>query len=589
MISNATGVAPTTAGDPPVLQVDGISKSFGDNLVLRGVGLQIRRGEIYGLMGANGAGKSTLIKILCGAEQPDGGTIAVNGSPTTFADPLAAVRRGVGTVHQNPNDGVILDMTVAENLALDRLNSGSSSPWFSRRRTERDARDVAATLGLQLSRSAMRAPVRELGVSERQLLVLARALSRQPEILILDEPTSALSTEETGRLFELLRQLVQDGATLLYVSHKLSEFDALCDRVGVLRDGAMQGEFLRGQSGPATDLDSSLLTKRPAVQNQGFDWGQVLQALFDRTPAEMARTENVGSESVLQLSGMQVFPGSPPLDLELRSGEVTVLLGLLGSGKSELLEAVFGARPSHGGSATLDGAPFAPGHPTEAIDAGVYLVPESRHEQAIVPGWSIERQLSLPFTRTFSRGTLMNTRAERTAARRSISTLGVVTTSSSAPIETLSGGNQQKVVVGRWLLGRPKVLLLDEPFRGVDINARHDIGTTITALTETAAVLVATSDLDEALEVADRIVVLRQGMIVADVRLSAAHRSELIAAMSPVSSTLLADDQQVGVEAVGALTHDPLDDLLEHPAAPHTSPAPLPQRSTTEHSNEESS
>lgn len=163
MISSATEVAPTAAGDPPVLQVDGISKSFGDNLVLRGVGLQIRRGEIYGLMGANGAGKSTLIKILCGAEQPDGGTIAVNGSPTTFTDPLAAVRRGVGTVHQNPNDGVILDMTVAENLALDRLNSGSSSPWFSRRRTERDAREVAATLGLQLSRSAMRAPVRELG------------------------------------------------------------------------------------------------------------------------------------------------------------------------------------------------------------------------------------------------------------------------------------------------------------------------------------------------------------------------------------------------------------------------------------------
>ena len=590
MISSATEVAPTSAGDPPVLQVDGISKSFGDNLVLRGVGLQIRRGEIYGLMGANGAGKSTLIKILCGAEQPDGGTIAVNGSPTTFADPLAAVRRGVGTVHQNPNDGVILDMTVAENLALDRLNSGSSSPWFSRRRTERDARDVAATLGLQLSRSAMRAPVRELGVSERQLLVLARALSRQPEILILDEPTSALSTEETGRLFELLRHLVTGGATLLYVSHKLSEFDALCDRVGVLRDGAMQGEFLRGQTGPATAVDGDLLTKRPTAKtSQGFDWGQVLQALFDRTPAEMARTENVGGESVLQLDNMRVFPDSPPLDLELRSGEVTVLLGLLGSGKSELLEAVFGARPSHGGSATLDGASFAPCHPADAVDAGVYLVPESRHEQAIIPGWSIERQLSLPFTRTFSRGTVMNTRAERTAARRSISTLGVVTTSGSAPIETLSGGNQQKVVVGRWLLGTPRVLLLDEPFRGVDINARHDIGATITDLTGTAAVLVATSDLDEALEVADRIVVLRQGTIVADVRLSAAHRSELIAAMSPVSSTLLADDEHVGVEAVGALTHDPLDDLLEHPAAPHTSPAPVPQHSTTEHSNEESS
>ena len=292
-----------------VLAVDGISKSYADNLVLRGVGLSVQRGEIYGLMGANGAGKSTLIKILSGAEQPDSGSIEVGGQRVTFADPLAAVRRGVGTVHQNPNDGVVLDLTVAENLALDRLNSRSSSIWFSLRRAERDAAEVADALGLQLSRAVMRAPVRQLGVSERQLLVLARALSRKPEILILDEPTSALSTEETGRLFALLRELVGGGATLLYVSHKLSEFDALCDRVGVLRDGAMQGEFRR--TAPPAGGPASTAGTAAADQPTGFDWSEVLQALFDRTPAEMRHTESHGTDVVLELAGLRVFDDSP--------------------------------------------------------------------------------------------------------------------------------------------------------------------------------------------------------------------------------------------------------------------------------------
>ncbi|MET3804165.1 simple sugar transport system ATP-binding protein [Nakamurella sp. UYEF19] len=511
----------------PVLEVDGISKSFGDNLVLRGVGLHIRPGEIYGLMGANGAGKSTLIKILCGAERPDSGVIRVNGTPVEFADPLAAVRRGVGTVHQNPNDGVVLDLTVAENLALDRLNSRLSSIWFSLRRAERDAAEVADALGLQLSRSVMRAPVRELGVSERQLLVLARALSRHPEILILDEPTSALSTEETGRLFALLRGQVAAGTTLLYVSHKLAEFDALCDRVGVLRDGAMQGEFVQSRA-----------TADGAAGAAGFDWTKVLQALFDRSPAEMRHTEQIGGDGVLELAGLQIFPDSVPINLSVRRGEVTVLLGLLGSGKSELLESIFGARPALGGTATLLGRPFAPGHPARATANGVYLVPESRHEQAIIPGWAIDRQLTLPFTKEFSNATLMSGRRERTAGRSTIERLGVVASSPQVPIETLSGGNQQKVVVGRWLLGTPTLLMLDEPFRGVDINARHDIGDTIRKITDSAAVVVATSDLDEALEVADRIVVLRHGGVADDVRLAEADRDDLIAAMSARSSTL---------------------------------------------------
>ena len=500
------------AGDP-VLQIEGITKSFGENTVLRGVSFGVEAGGIYGLMGANGAGKSTLIKILSGAYAPDGGEIRIGGAAVTFPDPTAAHRLGVGTVHQNPNDGVVLDMTVAENLALDRLAQPGGPVGFSHRRIERHAREVADQLGMRLSRQVLRSPVRRLGVSERQLLVLARALARRPEILILDEPTSALSAEETDRLFDLVSSLVRDGMTVLFVSHKLAEFDRLCRHVGVLRDGAMRGEFFRDGE-------------------RRFDWPRVLTALFDRSPSDMRRTGLPGGRPVLRLRGVQVFPDAAPFDLDLHDGQVTVLLGLLGSGKTELLEWVFGARGLPAGERELSGDPFAPTHPADAVARGVYLLAESRHEQAIIPGWPVSAQMTLPFLRRFSRATLVSGPAERRAAGAMMSDIGVVARGPSSPIQDLSGGNQQKVMIGRWLLGSPRVLLLDEPFRGVDINARHDIGATVRALTDTAAVLVATSDLDEALEVGDRIVVLNHGRSAADLPLADATRERLIDAMS---------------------------------------------------------
>ncbi|HEX8520179.1 MAG TPA: sugar ABC transporter ATP-binding protein [Pseudonocardia sp.] len=499
--------------DDPVLRIEGITKSFGENRVLRGVSFGVAEGGIYGLMGANGAGKSTLIKILSGAYAPDGGEIRLRGRAVEFPDPTAAHRLGVGTVHQNPNDGVVLDMTVAENLALDRLAAPGGPVGFSHRRIERHARDVADQLGMRLDRQVLRSPVRRLGVSERQLLVLARALARRPEILILDEPTSALSADETDRLFDLVTALVADGMTVLFVSHKLAEFDRLCRHVGVLRDGAMRGEFFRDGDRP-------------------FDWPRVLTALFDRSPAEMRHAGAAGGRTVLRLRGVRVFPDAPPFDLDLHDGQVTVLLGLLGSGKTELLEWVFGARAAPGGERELDGAPFAPSHPADAVARGVYLLAESRHEQAIVPGWPVSAQMTLPFLRRFSSATLMRAPAERRAAAAMMTDIGVVARGPDSPIQTLSGGNQQKVMIGRWLLGSPRVLLLDEPFRGVDINARHDIGATVRRLTDSAAVLVATSDLDEALEVGDRIVVLNHGRPTADLPLAQVTRDRLIEAMS---------------------------------------------------------
>ncbi|KRV51293.1 hypothetical protein AQ490_00530 [Wenjunlia vitaminophila] len=507
-------------GEETVLQVRDISKSYGPNQVLRGVSFGVEKGTIYGLMGANGAGKSTLIKVLSGAEAPDSGEIRRGGEVVVFPDPLAAQRMGVGTVHQNPNDGVILDMTVAENLALDWLSDTHSPLGFNRKRVEAQAVKVAETLGMRPDRRMLRSPVRELGVSERQLLVLARALSRKPDILILDEPTSALSREEAARLFDMVRALAADGVTVLFVTHKLAEIDQLCDRVGVLRDGVMLDEF----------------TPEPG---KGFDWSAVLTVLFDRTPAEMQREGLPGGNVVLSADGVQLFDDTPPFGLDVRQGQVTVVLGLLGSGKTELLEWLFGAESVIAGNRTLDGRAFAPSHPADAIKRGVYLLPESRHEQAIIPGWSISSQMTLPFAGAYTSGGLMQAGRERRAAEAVMRDIGVVASGPSAPIETLSGGNQQKVVIGRWLLGDPRVLLLDEPFRGVDINARHDIGSTVRKLASSAAVLVATSDLDEALEVGDRIVVLNRGRITADMSLGEASRDRLIDAMSARPSHLL--------------------------------------------------
>lgn len=497
----------------PVLRIRDIVKSFGSNQVLRGVGLSIDRGRIYGLMGANGAGKSTLIKILSGAEQPDGGAIEVNGRPVSFPDPLAAQHLGVGTVHQNPNDGVILDMSVAENLALDRLTGGRSGLIFTRRRAEAQAIAVADTLGLNLSRRMLRSPVGTLGVSDRQLLVLARALSRKPEILILDEPTSALSREETDRFFALVRSLSNAGMTVLFVTHKLAEFDKMCHHVGALRDGAMQGEFYRGE-------------------DTGFDWPRVLTVLFDRSPSELNRIGSPPGRPTLSLRGVRLLPDSRSFDLDIHDGQVTVLLGLLGSGKTELLEWMFGARTAESGQRELDGSQFDPAFPGAALKRGVYLVPESRHEQALLPGWPISAQMTLPFLKSFSSVSLMRTAAERRATRTMMSEIGVVAAGPTSLIATLSGGNQQKVVIGRWLMGTPRVLLLDEPFRGVDINARHDIGSTVRNLTSNTAVLAATSDLDEALEVGDRFVVFNHGTVVADLSLAEVTRERLISAMS---------------------------------------------------------
>ncbi|WP_033283715.1 sugar ABC transporter ATP-binding protein [Streptomyces sp. NRRL F-525] len=506
-----TGVE-AAAGDAAVSLRD-VSMAFGGKTVLASVSLDIAPGSVVALLGANGAGKSTLIKILSGVHTDHGGEVRVAGEPAALQSPSAARQLGIQTVHQRIGEGIVPGLTVAENLVFEELAQKRGNPFLNGRRMLARAREIQAALELGWSDAVLRRDVTELGISDRQLLILARALATRPRLLILDEPTSALSAAEAERLFALVEKMRDDGIAVLYVSHRLGEIDALADRLVVLRDGGLTDD-----------------------QVKPFDWDSALRAMLAQAhEATSARPQRSGEHGdvVLALHSVHLFEGRAPLDLDLRAGEVTGVVGLLGAGKTELARGLFGAEPFPTGKVELDGKRYAPRRPSDAIRAGVHLVPEDRHADALVPGWSVAQNISLPFLKSLSRGGLVNTGREDALGRETIDALGVVARDEHSTVEELSGGNQQKVVVGRWLAETPRVLILDEPFRGVDIGARRDIGRRARALAaEGAAVLVLSADVDEVLEIADRVVVLAAGEVHLDAYGEDAERDRVIQTIS---------------------------------------------------------
>ncbi|WP_030927133.1 sugar ABC transporter ATP-binding protein [Streptomyces sp. NRRL S-646] len=497
----------------PAVSLREVGMAFGGKTVLASVSLDIAPGSVVALLGANGAGKSTLIKILSGVHTDHAGEVRVAGEPAELQSPLAARQLGIQTVHQRIGEGIVPGLSVAENLVFEELARSRGNPFLNGRRVLARAREIQATLGLGWSDSVLKGDVTRLGISDRQLLILARALVTRPRLLILDEPTSALSAAEADRLFGLVAKMREDGIAVLYVSHRLGEIDALVDRLVVLRDGRLTED-----------------------QARPFDWDAALRAMLvqaqEATTARPVRRGAVG-EVVLALRGVRLFDGRAPLDLDVRGGEVTGVVGLLGAGKTELARGLFGAEPFTQGTVELDGTRYAARRPSDAIRAGVHLVPEDRHADALVPGWSVAQNISLPFLKSLSPGGLVNRSREDALGRDTIDALGVVTRDEHSTVEELSGGNQQKVVVGRWLAKTPRVLILDEPFRGVDIGARRDIGRRARALAaEGAAVLVLSADVDEILEIADRVVVLAAGEVHLDAYGEDAERDRVIEAIA---------------------------------------------------------
>ena len=470
----------------PRLVVEGARKSFGGAEVLRGVDLALRAGEVVALMGANGAGKSTLVKILAGAHPATAGTMRLDGEPYRPASPSEALRRGVVVVHQAIDDNVVLAMDVLENLLIDRLCRGGS-PWFSRARVRARAEAMLERVGLDVP---LGRPVADLSLADRQMVAIARAFAHDPKLLILDEPTAALSDAEAERLFGVIEGLRARGVPVLYISHRMGDIRRLADRIVTLRDGAVTGDFARP------------LDHEAAVHAM---LGRSLEA------ARHARAE--AGRTVAALRDLRAAPGAPPLTLDLREGEVTALVGLVGAGKTEIAECLYGLRRPAGGRVTLDGRPFAPRSPGAAVRAGVHMAAEDRAGGSIVPDFDVARNVTLPFLGAFSTAGLMDGAAERRHAAGLIDRLGIVARSEADPIEALSGGNQQKVVLARWLSKPCRLLILDEPFAGVDIAARRDIGRALRATARDRATLVLCADVDEALEVADRVVVLSRGAV----------------------------------------------------------------------------
>lgn len=470
------------------LAVLGVEKSFGRNHVLRGIDLTLPAGTVTVLMGANGAGKSTLVRVICGSHSADAGDMRINDAPYRPRDAADAIRQGVVTVHQSIDDGVIPDLDVASNLMLDRLVAKGAGLWVRDGTLRRDAAAIAASMGIDVD---MRKRVADLSVADRQMIAIARAMARAPRVLVLDEPTSSLSASEADRLFAILDRLRAQGVAILYISHRMSDIRRIADRIVCMRDGAISGVF----DAAPLDLEAAVTA---ILGHKMTDVGIIAQA---------------GSVPVLELDQIVLAPGARPVDLVARDGEVIALTGLLGSGKSRLAEILFGLQALRGGSMRLDGARYAPASPREAKARGVFLSPKDRGATAVVPDFDISDNMTLPFLRAFSRAGFLRSRAQRSAVDAMIDRVGVVCQSGRDGIGTLSGGNQQKVMIARWLMEPCRVLLLDEPFQGVDIGARNDIGRHIRATARGRATIVFVAEIDEALEVADRILVLHEGSL----------------------------------------------------------------------------
>lgn len=471
------------------LQLKGIRKAFGSNQVLHDIGFDLDAGKVTVLMGANGAGKSTLVKILSGVHQSDAGTITLSGMPFDPLSPKQAMAQGVVTVHQNINDGVVPDLDIASNLMLEQLATGESGLWIRQGALHEKARHLAELVGLKVS---LETPVHSLSLADRQLVSIARAMTHQPRVLILDEPTSSLSATEAERLFRLIDKLREHDVAILYISHRMSDIKRLAERIVVMRDGRI----------------SANLTQSP------LNLGDAVNAMLGRSMDDMQLSPVSGSLPCLNMSQAVLAPGAQPFDLTVNEGEVVAITGLVGSGKSALANVLFGLTTLSAGTVQLSGKPFHPKSPAQAIAAGVFLCPRDRGRNAVVPDFNLTHNITLPFLTRYSWNSWLLSRRERQHSTQLIEQMAVVCQSSNDNIDTLSGGNQQKVVVARWLSESSRLLILDEPFQGVDIQARRDIGDRLRHSAPGRATLVLVSEIDEAMEIADRIIVLAEHTVV---------------------------------------------------------------------------
>jgi ABC-type sugar transport system ATPase subunit len=490
----------------PLLALRGVTKRYGGVVALAGVDFDLRAGEIHALLGENGAGKSTLIKVLGGIVRPDAGTIELDGRPVEVHDAAEADRLGIRLIHQELS--LAPNLSVAENILLGR-EPARLGVLIDRRRLDAAAGALVAELDMP-EIGPVRALVGNLSVARQQLVEIARALAIRARILVLDEPTASLSQHEAGTLMARLRRLREQGVGIIYISHRLEEIRRLADRITVLRDGRNVGTRDARVVDP-DELIRQMVGRDVSVKPPRPDWnpGPVVLAVED------LRNEHVHGVS-----------------FELRAGEVLGLAGLVGSGRTELARALCGVDPIRSGRIVVDGRPIAPRSPGEARAAGIVLVPEDRKGQGLVMTGSLAYNLALPWTRDWIRGIRVDRRRRAAIVERGLSRFGIKAEHPEDSVGSLSGGNQQKVVVARWMEHPPRVLILDEPTRGVDVKARSEMYEILGGLVARGiAVLLISSDLPEVIGLSHRLALYRDGRILRELRADQAHPVEVMASL----------------------------------------------------------
>jgi ribose transport system ATP-binding protein len=471
----------------PLLEVRQLRKSFPGVRALKGVSLSVARGEVLAVIGENGAGKSTLMKILAGVQRADSGEILIEGRAVEIRSVHDALGQGIALIHQELNLADNLDVAANIFLGREQLRVG----LIDKARQRREAQEFLRAVGLDVDPAVL---VSTLTIGHQQLVEIAKALSVNARVLIMDEPTSSLSSHEAENLFKVIRELRGRGVSIVYISHRLGEVRALADRVTVLRDGANAGDLGRDE------IDHARMVKLMV--------GRDLSQFYPHEP-------HAAGETVLEVEGWRTraHPRNA-LSFRVRAGEIVGVAGLVGAGRTELLAALFGVEPAVGGVLRVAGRPVAPQSPREAIAAGLALVPEDRKKQGVILEMAVRENLSLASLRRDQRHGFLNRRREADISAEMMGSLRIKTPHDRQIVQFLSGGNQQKVVLGKWLALRPRVLLLDEPTRGIDIGAKQEIYKLMEELArQGVAILFVSSEMEEILGISDRALVMHEGRL----------------------------------------------------------------------------
>ncbi|HKO92594.1 MAG TPA: sugar ABC transporter ATP-binding protein [Polyangiaceae bacterium] len=478
-----------TAESEYLLSMRGITKRFPGVVALDGVSLDLRAGEVLALMGENGAGKSTLMKVLGGAYAPDEGQVLIAGRVAALRSVRAAQQHGIALIHQELSFAPNLDLTANIFLGNELSGGGGLLRPLPRRALRARAREFLERVGLFVSPDT---PAASLLTGQLQMLEIAKALALNARIIVMDEPTSSLTAGESEKLFAIVRRLRADGIGIIYISHRLDEVMQLADRITVLRDGRHAGDLRR-----ETASHEALISLMVGREMSGHYFPP--------------KAERRAGETVLEVEDVVVQGTRVPVSFSVRRGEILGFAGLVGAGRSELMCALFGALPVLSGRMTLLGKPHAPRHPRDAIERGVYLAPEDRKRHGLVLPMSIAQNTSLPDVRRYRRWGVFDRQTERRVALAEIDRWHIKARGPAQKVVNLSGGNQQKVVLGKWLAMSPQVLILDEPTRGIDVGAKAEIYRHAAELARSGiAILLVSSDMEEVVGLSDRVVVMRQ-------------------------------------------------------------------------------